>query len=338
MGQFQSDFEAGKANIAYTGSRNSVWHRLGHEMADGMSRADWQKAGGNDFQVMKVAAEYAWNGDYKRADDLCFIVRQDNGRLLGRSSVTDRYVPCQPDELYNFMFQYIDVDPRFAMDVTGNFGGGSTIWAAAVWNEGLTVAGDSHVARLFMSTTFDGSGATRCDMRITRPVCDNTIAAGQGENKGAIVTTRHNTRFDAKRAGEELATLAKSVARYKKIGDAMAAVHMSADEVKNFFRDILDIPHDAKESDVSTRKLNQSRALRDAFHTTRRERNAKNGDPIDVWTVLQSLTRYVDHDRISINGDGGEKQFLSANFGSGDQLKTKAMGLLLPRVRDLIAA
>jgi phage/plasmid-like protein (TIGR03299 family) len=337
MGTFTSDFAAGRANIAYTGSRNSVWHRLGTEMKEGMTREEWQKAAGNDFRVMKVAAEYAWDGDLKRADDLCFIVR-DNGRLLGRQSVTDRYIPHQPDELYNFMFQYISVDPRFAMDVTGNYGGGSTIWAAARWNEGLTVAGDNHVARLFMSTTFDGSGATRCDMRITRPVCDNTIAAGQGENKGAVVTTRHNTRFDAKRAGEELATLAQSVARYKKIGDAMAIVHMSQDEVKNFFRDILDIPHDAKEADVSTRKLNQSRALRDAFTTTRRERNASTGAPIDVWTVLQSLTRYVDHDRISINGDNGEKQFLSANFGSGDQLKTKAMQLLMPRVRDMIAA
>ena len=339
MGTFTSDFDAGKASIAYTGSRNSVWHRLGTEMAEGMSREEWQKAAGNDFEVVcSPAFYYDHNGELKQADDLRFVTRRDNGRLLGRQSVTDRYIPHQPTELYNFMFQYIDVDSRFKMDVTGNYGGGSTIWAAATYGEPLSVAGDNHLVRLFMSTTFDGSGATRCDMRITRPVCDNTIAAGQGENKGAIVTTRHNTKFDAKRAGEELATLAKSVERYKKIGDAMAVVHMSQDEVKNFFRDILDIPHDAKEADVSTRKLNQSRALRDAFHTSRRERNAKNGDPIDVWTVLQALTRYVDHDRVSINGDGGEKQFLSANFGSGDQLKTKAMGLLLPRVRDLITA
>lgn len=339
MGTFTADFDAGKANIAYTGSRNSVWHRLGTEMQPDMSREDWQKAAGNDFQVVCSPAFYHdVNGELKQADDLRFVTRRDNGRLLGRSSVTDRYIPHQPDELYNFMFQYIAVDPRFKMDVTGNFGGGSVIWAAATWSEPLTVAGDNHLARLFMSTTFDGSGATRNDMRITRPVCDNTIAAGQGENKGAIVTTRHNTKFDAKRAGEELATLAKSVGRYKKIGDAMAQVHMTGEEVKHFFRDILDIPHEAQEKDVSTRKLNQSRALRQAFETTRRERAANRGDAIDVWTVLQSLTRYVDHDRISINGDGGEKQFLSANFGSGDALKTKAMGLLLPRVKDLIAA
>ena len=60
MGEFTSDFEAGRATIAYTGSRNSVWHRLGTEMAPSMSRADWQAAAGNDFEVVKVAAEYAW--------------------------------------------------------------------------------------------------------------------------------------------------------------------------------------------------------------------------------------------------------------------------------------
>jgi phage/plasmid-like protein (TIGR03299 family) len=339
MGQFLGDFEAGRAGFAFTGDRGSLWHRVGTQMQPGMTREEWRKASGNDFEVVASPAYYYdHTNTLRQADDLRFITRRDNGRLLGRASVTDRYVPCQPEELDNFMWQYIEADERFAMDVQGNFGGGSTIWAAAVWNEGVEIAGDKHIARLFMSTSFDGSSSTRVDMRITRPVCDNTIAAGQGENRGAIITTRHNTKFDPKRAGEELAKLAQGVAQYKKIGDAMARVHMSSEEVKNFFRDILDIPHTAKEDDVSTRKLNQARALRNAFSTSRRERNASNGDPIDVWTVLQSLTRYVDHDRVSINGDNGEKQFVSANFGSGDALKSKAMGLLLPRVRELIAA
>jgi hypothetical protein len=50
------------------------------------------------------------------------------------------------------------------------------------------------------------------------------------------------------------------------------------------------------------------------------------------------VTRYVDHDRVSIHGDLGEKQFISANFGRGDALKGKAMGLLMPRVPSLVTA
>lgn len=338
MGRFQGDFEQGNAGIAYLGSRNDVWHRLGHEMEDGMSLEDWAKASGNDFEALSVQATYQYDGRERLADDLRFIVRRDNGRLLGRSSVTDTYQPHQPIELFHFFKQYISVDDRFKMDVAGNYKGGAIIWASAIWREPLSIAGDNHVARLLMTTSFDGSAATRNQMCVTRPVCDNTLAMTHTEHKGALVTTKHNTKFNAERVGRELAGLAQSVLQYKKIGDAMASVHMSADDVKAFFRDVLDIPREAKQDDISTRKLNQYRALSTAFSTTRRERNAKQGDAIDVWTALQAVTRYVDHDRISINGDNGEKQFLSATFGSGDVMKGTAMGLLMPRVRDLIAA
>jgi hypothetical protein len=155
----------------------------------------------------------------------------------------------------------------------------------------------------------------------------------------AVVRTRHNTKFDAKAVGAELAALAQSIATFKEIGDAMAQVTMTAADVSAFFKQILDIKPEEKQSDLSTRKQNQFRALTQAFNTTRREREATQGSPIDVWTALQAVTRYVDHDRVSINGDLGEKQFLSANFGSGDALKGKAMELLMPRIAaDLVAA
>jgi hypothetical protein len=40
--------------------------------------------------------------------------------------------------------------------------------------------------------------------------------------------------------------------------------------------------------------------------------------------------------RLSRNGDSGEKQFVSAQFGSGADVKGKAMELLLPRIKDLV--
>jgi phage/plasmid-like protein (TIGR03299 family) len=339
MGQFVQDYDNGRANLAFTGNRNDVWHRLGTEMQPGMSMQDWITASGNDFTAVKSPAFYqAADGSMQPAADLVFVTRQDNGALLGRSSVTDGYVAHQPHEFFEFLQQYISVDDRFRMDVAGNFKGGAIIWAGAVWREQVSIAGDRHTARLLASTSFDATQATRVQMCITRAVCDNTLGMAHTEHAGAVVSVRHSTRFNRERVGRELAGLAQSVARYKQIGDAMASVHMAKEDVSAFFKQVLDIAPAAKPDDISTRKMNQFRALTNAFAVTRRERNAENGDPIDVWTALQAVTRYIDHDRVSINGDNGEKQFLSANFGSGDALKATAMQLLMPRIKDKIAA
>jgi phage/plasmid-like protein (TIGR03299 family) len=343
------DMTNGRANIAFLGSKNDVWHRLGHEMPEGKSIEEWAKEAGLDWHAVKVPAiadlsdGTRWShiptaARLAQARDRSFVVRSDNGAMLGDNCVSDVYQPVQPAEILAWFDKYISVDERFQLDVAGSLKGGSIIWATARFRSPVEIAGDNHMARVLMSTTFDGSGATINQMTTTRVVCQNTLRAAHSDKHKAIIRTRHNTRFNAERVGGELAQLAQSIAGFKAIGDAMAQVTMTAAEVSAFFKTCLDIPLEAKHEDISTRKANQFRALSQAFTTTRRERNAKQGDPIDVWSALQAVTRYVDHDRVSINGDQGEKQFFSAQFGSGDALKGVAMELLMPRVRDLIAA
>ena len=52
------------------------------------------------------------------------------------------------------------------------------------------------------------------------------------------------------------------------------------------------------------------------------------------------MTRYVDHDRSTRRGSGidteDEARFASANFGSGDALKGKALAFLMPRIKDKV--
>jgi phage/plasmid-like protein (TIGR03299 family) len=250
----------------------------------------------------------------------------------------DRVNLVQPAEVLDWFQRYISVDDRFALDVAGSLKGGSIIWATATYRDPLVVAGDKHVARVLMSTTFDGSGATINQATTTRVVCNNTLRMAHSDNK-SMIRTRHNTKFDAARVGKELAQLAKGFAEFKTIGDAMAATELSKEYVQNFFKHCLDIPLDAKQDDISTRKMNQFRAVSTAYSITRRERGvADQKAPADAWQVLQAITRWVDHDRTSINGDRGEKQFTSANFGSGDAVKGKAMGMLLPLVRAKVTA
>jgi hypothetical protein len=81
--------------------------------------------------------------------------------------------------------------------------------------------------------------------------------------------------------------------------------------------------------------MNQFSALRSAYSATVREGTERG----TVWTALNAVTRYVDHDRSTRNGDNQESaRFDSAQFGSGAALKAQAWNLLMPLVRDKVAA
>jgi phage/plasmid-like protein (TIGR03299 family) len=269
------------------------------------------------------------------AENKKFLVRQDNGHVLGLAS--DQYQVVQPGDVLEWFEKYISVDDRFHLDAAGVLHGGEQLWATARFNGDLMVAGDKHTARLLMSTSYDLSKPTINQATTERAVCNNTLNVAWAD-KRAVIRTSHRTRFDGDSVHRELGQIAQSFATYKAMGDAMAQTSMAMDEVSRFFKGVLDIPVEAKKEDISTRKLNQFDDLKRAWNVTRRERNDSGKPETDVWSALQAVTRYVDHDRAVKSGEMGEEvsRFAAAQFGSGDALKGKAMGILMPLIRDKV--
>jgi phage/plasmid-like protein (TIGR03299 family) len=340
------DTSNNRANIAFLGSRKDVWHRMGQEMAEGQTIEQWAKASGLGWQAVKVPAIAALEGvafdhidaakRFAPVSDRSFVVRSDTGGVLGYVSGEGSgqgYQIVQPGEVLDWFQRYIAVDERFAIDVCGSLDEGRRIWATAKYNGDIEVAGERHAARVLMSTTFDGSGSTINQCTVTRVVCQNTLRVAHADSR-AQIKTRHSTRFDAARVGRELSQLAEGFAEFKRIGDAMAQVEMASKQVSEFFKTILDIPFDAKQEDVSTRKMNQFSDLNRAYGTSIREGAGRE----TAWAALQAITRYVDHDRSVKRGDQREDvaRFASSQFGSGDALKGKAMDLLMPLIEDKV--
>jgi phage/plasmid-like protein (TIGR03299 family) len=322
------DMTNGRANVAYLGSRADVWHNLGQEMAPGMTIDQWAAAAGLDWTAEKRNVYAGPNMD--KCEGWRAVVRSDNAHCLG--IVSDRYQPVQPRDVLEWFERYIAVDDRFQIDVAGSLKQGEIIWATATYRDPLEVAGDKHIARVLMTTTFDGSGSTINQGTMTRTVCNNTLNVSLAD-KRAVVRTRHNTRFDAAKVGSELAQIATGFAEYKAMGDAMARAEMSKAETSDFFKAMLDIPFDAKQADISGRKLNQFHALTNAYRTTAAE--GANGN---AWAALNAVTRYVDHERSSRSGeDKAEGRFASAQFGSGAALKSKAVELLMAKMEATLA-
>jgi phage/plasmid-like protein (TIGR03299 family) len=326
----------GVYSFAFTGERSEIWHRLGQELDASATREEWINAAGFNYHVEKVPAIASLNGaEFAHiAPELRFVetdkrftVRQDNGHVLGIAG--EGYQTVQPDDIWDWFNNYIIVDDRFHIDAAGVLGSGERLWMTARFNGSLEVAGDRHLARLLMSTSFDASQATRNEATLTRVVCANTLRAAHMSAK-ALVKTRHNTRFDGRQVARELGQIAQSFAEFKLMGDAMAQTEMTKRDVEVFFTSLLGIPVDAKTADISTRTKNIAADLGASYRKTQRERNTERND---AWTALQAVTRYVDHDRTVRNAPNETVgRFDSGTFGSGDAMKGKAMSLLFPLI------
>lgn len=331
----------GVDSFAFIGERNEIWHKLGNQMTADSTREQWDVASGHDYEVVKVPAIAAFNGeefnhfpDDRRfvESEYFFLARRDNGHIF--APVTKTYQPVQPKTIDDWFDAYIQFDDRFHKDAAGTLGDGERLWTTARFHEDMTVAGDRIIPRLLMSTSFDATQATRNEATTTRVVCQNTLRAAHMSVK-ALIKTTHRTTFDGARVRRELAQIVKSFDEFKAMGDAMAQVFVTEKETGKFLRDLLDIPMDATRKDISTRTQNIVGDLERSIWTTLRERNTN--DP-DLWCLLNGVTRYVDHDR-SVRTDGGERsavaaRFDAATFGAGDALKGKALGLLLPMLPD----
>jgi phage/plasmid-like protein (TIGR03299 family) len=329
----------GRATMAFRGDRNDIWHRLGQQCQPGWTVDDWATNSGlawtaekvpalADLSALNLSPSNAW--ERFRVENRHFIARSDNGHILSPGTVTDIYKVVQPKEALDFFQQYVSVDDRFAIDTAMCLKSGEIIAATAVFNGDTDVVGEKHRARLLMTTTFDGSGATIAKATMTRVVCNNTLNAALADGGKSTISIRHNTKFNPDKVGKELAQIASGFAAYKAMGEAMAARHFSDTDVAMFFKMTLDIDPKSKRDEISARKYNQFEELVNCYHVgTRREGlEARTG-----WAMLQGVTRYADHNR-SVKGSNGtpdgihETRFVAANFGAGQLMKAHAVQLL----------
>lgn len=317
------DMTNGRANIAYLGSRQDVWHRLGQEMPEGADLNTWIKYAGLNWNVEQLPIfAHDDNGAYQSKGWLASI-RSDTKLTLGIGS--ERRKEVQPHELVAWFDQYIKHDNRFKFDVLGSLDGGRVIWGSAKFNGDMQVAGDNHVARLLMTTAYDGTMSTINRATMTRVVCRNTMSTALADKQKSVVRTRHSTKFDARRVGEELGAIIGGFEAYKAMGDAMALKHLGDDQVVKMFRAMLDIKPEETSKDLSTRKSNQFDDLARCYQQTCNE--TEKGT---AWSALNAVTRYVDHNR-STRGAGNsadESRFISAQFGAGAAMKQKAVEYL----------
>lgn len=324
-------------NINTYRGRQAAWHTLGTVTGKYETTDELLADPGFQYVVFKSQLHdglgrpvdawgtFRWN----IADKLA--ANKDAAQFLG--SVGKDYAVIQHDE----GFKSIDAIMRSAdgahYETAGVLGNGERVWALADLGFAAKIGDDAQKGYLLFSTGHDGSMAHSYRLCFTRVVCQNTLGAALSEKTKADLTIRHtkNAVSRLENAREALASMGDDVKRIEDRLNFLAGRKMNREALTSIF-DRLFPKRAAAESGELKDTTRRNNILSDVLKIY--ELNDGNAFPEQrgtAYNLLNAITNYVDHERSSKEDGRAE----SAMFGSGDQLKSKAMEVIYESARTL---
>lgn len=224
------DMTTGRASFAYTGQ--APWHGLGKELPEGTDLDAWAEAAGMNFTIK--AAKALFVGEQKQTGQLKgrrILYRDDTN--AGLSIVSDKFQIVQPREVLEFFETY--TNGLAQMETAGVLFQGQKFFALAKINDvdPVDLGGDRTQPYLLLSSSCDGTMATRAQLTSVRVVCNNTLSIAS-RVKGNDVKVRHSTAFDISSVQMQMEEIRGD---FKAFGDtlrALADVRVTVDQAEEF--------------------------------------------------------------------------------------------------------
>jgi phage/plasmid-like protein (TIGR03299 family) len=308
---------SGNAEMAYAGSK--PWHHLGTQVPGLMTTSEALQAAHLDWEVEKVPV--LSSKDLTVVPDYFTVIRKDNNLPLG--VVGRRYEPISNAGAFRF-FDVALGEGQGQIDTIGALGKGERVWCMAKMPESFEpLPGDPVDRYLLCWNSHDGSKAMEVLFTNIRVVCNNTLTAALrgASNKVSIKHTSnweqrmevaHQMLFQSVRYWEEM----KSVSRH------LARTSISRVEVGAFLDAMFPERFD-KRRDRMVRPDGRGQVLR----------LMEEGRGADIpgvqgtkWGLYNAFTEFVDHEKVTRKG---QDSWARSAFGSGQELRSKALGLLV---------
>lgn len=309
------DMSHNRANMAYVGE--TPWHGLGQELSKGASIDQWRVEAGLDWHVGR--SQVAFKPEGKQVfvkGDSEVLYRDDTFAQLG--IVSERYQIVQPEAVLEF-FRDVVGTGGLELETAGSLDGGKKVWAMARTGDGFTVRGQDRVdGYLLLSTSFDGSMATRAQFTSVRVVCNNTLQIATADTKGAIKIP-HSSTFDARGVKIDLGLLGGAFGTFEDQANALAGRKLSNKEAMALLAQVM--AGDAKdETELSTKRFNQIKTVFDLYSHAGRGSNLASSAGT-AWGLVNAVTEYVDHQA----GNNANNRFRSGQFGPGAAMKNDVL-------------
>ncbi len=322
-----------RENMAYVGAK--PWHGLGQELTPGQPIEVWQREAGMDWEVMPSNVHYQLTNGHGMAEwpDRQVLYRSDNSAPLGL--VSDRYRIVQPAEVLEFFRDLVE-SHGFQLETAGCLKGGAIYWALAKTGLDGQVKGDKMKSYLQVSTSCDGSNATRVGHTSVRIVCHNTLSAAISRDSREWSITSHRTTFDADGVKKQLGLhdFQKEWDTFMETCAKLSEVPIQAGQAKAFLGDVLSkgsfskqvqkaYTNDGREAAGKViQEMEDSRSFKSLWETyTSGQGQDTPAAKGTAFGLVNAVTRHVDHERRAKNQD---TRLQNAWFGVGSELKARA--------------
>lgn len=321
------DMTGGRANMAYVGE--TPWHGLGSELSRGADLDQWRVEAGLNWSVGRAQVQFKPEGKqvFVRGDSE-ILYRDDTFAQLG--IVTDRYKVVQPGEVLEFFRDIVGVG-GMELETAGSLDGGKKVWAMARTGDSFAIKGQDRVeGYVLLSTSFDGSMATRAQFTSVRVVCNNTLQLATADTKGAV-RIPHSTDFDATGVKIEMGLVHGAFTAFEEHANALADRRLTNDEAMKLLASIM-VPSTDKDAEfsaqtVSTKRFNQVLSVFDLYQHAGKGAGMRSAAGT-AWGLVNAVTEYVDHHAArNVNN-----RFRSAQFGAGASMKADAFNRALALV------
>lgn len=323
------------------GNKAAAWHELGQRTD---TAVNWQQAmelAGLNWEVVKkqLYARTPAMADYPNGKvvpvEAWGIFRDCDAAFLG--AVGAQYTPVQNKYAFEFVDTLLEASGAH-YESAGALGKGERIWCLARVPGDITIRGtaDSSQVYLLFETSHDGSRSATCRLSTVRVVCQNTLNMALSHTNGSFVRVKHTKQVEARMdaARKLMFGVQQDVKSLEEKLNLLALRRLTRES----YTGILDRLFPLTEEQLSGKASRTKRDNTVTDITALFEKNDNNAIPEvrgTAYNLLNAVTEYTDHHRTARITDGREGYTLNraraenALFGTGDNLKTQALEMIL---------
>jgi phage/plasmid-like protein (TIGR03299 family) len=269
--------------VAVPEQRRRPWEGVGLHLDKQMTAKEAVVAGGLDWDVaVEPAYRKAHSGKMHEVDGQFWVVKQDDEYVLGK--VTDRYVPFQNREAFEFADNLVDSGDGKYVQV-GPLRKNRVIFLVMQVPKDIVIADvDQHDLHIIFTTSHDGSKAIGAFVAMTKLSCTNQLTFFRrtaphswsiphvADVKGKVAAARDSLAMSFAYADE-----------FAEIGTKLAGTKLRNQRLHNILEDSL--PRRPKTEEVI-------QSIEDLYRNSN-----TNGFGGTAWGALNAVTEYFDHKR-----------------------------------------
>lgn len=291
--------------------REPMWHGLGVTLEDYPSREEAFPVSGQDWTVEKAPLFTFEGSPLAEVDGYFGALRSDTRELLAVHQ--DSYEVLQNSEGWDLAEAIVDQDQALRFETAGVLKGGRVCWVL-LKDEPFQVDGDDSktIPYMLVSWAHDGTAAMVATATNIRVVCWNTLSfALEGGKQQLKFRHTRNVRDRIEDAKRAVSRMRENTLRYRNLARALAKSPVDSYDIRDFTREFLPIPFDAKPAVLARVQNNRDELNRILTGAT--TVNADSG-AYTAYDLLQAGVEYLDYSKAARSDETRfNRTFLTSN-------------------------